>query len=77
VNLTMVTQSEVDGRWLGEIPELPGVFAYGTNRNDASLKIQALALRVLAERLEAGEIAPGSLARVTFSNGDAASGRVL
>jgi predicted RNase H-like HicB family nuclease len=45
---------EDDGRWIAEIPELPGVMAYGDNRNEAISKVQALALRVLADRLEHG-----------------------
>jgi predicted RNase H-like HicB family nuclease len=49
---------EDDGRWIAEIPELPGVMAYGDNRNEAISKVQALALRVLADRLEHGEEIP-------------------
>lgn len=47
-------EQEPDGRWLAEVPELPGVLAYGTTADEAMLKAQALALRVLAERLEHG-----------------------
>ena len=46
---------EDDGRWLAEAPQLPGVLAYGSSRDDAMAKAQVLALRVLAERLEHGE----------------------
>lgn len=46
---------EEDGRWLAEVPQLPGVLAYGTSANDAMSKAEVLALRVLAERLEHGE----------------------
>jgi predicted RNase H-like HicB family nuclease len=49
---------EEDGRWIAEIPELPGVMAYGNNRNEAISKAEALALRVLADRLEHGEEIP-------------------
>jgi len=50
--------SEDDGRWIAEIPELPGVMAYGDSRNEAIPKAEALALRVLADRLEHGEEIP-------------------
>ena len=49
-----------DGRWIAEIPELPGVMVYGDSRNQAISKAEALALRVLADRLEHGEIGPPS-----------------
>ncbi len=51
-------EREEDGRWLAEVPELPGVMAYGTSAEEAQAKAQALALRVLAERLEHGEARP-------------------
>jgi predicted RNase H-like HicB family nuclease len=44
-----------DGRWIGEVPDLPGVLAYGANRDEAVAKAKALALRVIADRLEHGE----------------------
>lgn len=47
-----------DGRWIAEIPELPGVMVYGDSRNQAISKAEALALRVLADRLEHEEIGP-------------------
>jgi predicted RNase H-like HicB family nuclease len=49
---------EDDGRWIAEVPELPGVMAYGNSRNEAISKAEALALRVLADRLEHGEEIP-------------------
>ena len=49
---------EDDGRWIAEIPELPGVMAYGDSRNEAISKAEAWALRVLADRLEHGEEIP-------------------
>jgi predicted RNase H-like HicB family nuclease len=52
------TEQETDGRWIAEVPELPGVLAYGTSRDEAIRKAQALSLRVLAERLEHGENLP-------------------
>jgi predicted RNase H-like HicB family nuclease len=51
-------EQETDGRWLAEVDALPGVVSYGTTRTDAVAKVQALALRVLAERLEQGEAVP-------------------
>ena len=49
---------EEDGRWIAEIPELPGVMVYGDSRNEAISKAEALALRILADRLEHGEEIP-------------------
>ena len=51
-------EKEDDGRWIAEVPELPGVMAYGDSRNEAIAKAEALALRVLADRLEHGEEIP-------------------
>jgi predicted RNase H-like HicB family nuclease len=47
----MDIEREEDGRWIGEVAELPGVLAYGATREDAVSKAKALALRVLADRL--------------------------
>lgn len=51
-------EQENDGRWIAEVPDLPGVLAYGETRDGAVSQVQVLALRVLAERLEHGEIVP-------------------
>ncbi len=51
-------EQEVDGRWIAEVPELPGVLAYGSSRDEAVRRAQALSLHVLAERLENGESLP-------------------
>ena len=51
-------EREEDGRWLAEIPDLPGVMTYGQSREEAISKVKALALRVLADRLEHGETIP-------------------
>jgi predicted RNase H-like HicB family nuclease len=48
-------EREEDGRWIGEVPELPGVMVYGQSREEVIVRAQALALRVLADRLEHGE----------------------
>lgn len=58
LNLTIETEQEVDGRWIAEIPELPGVLVYGSTHDEAVTKAEVLALRVLAERLEHGEAKP-------------------
>jgi predicted RNase H-like HicB family nuclease len=58
MNLTVETEREDDGRWIAEVPELPGVMVYGTTRDEAVARVQALALRVLADRLEHGEEVP-------------------
>ncbi len=48
-------EREEDGRWIAEIPDLPGVMVYGDSRNEVISKVEALALRVLADGLEHGE----------------------
>ena len=58
MNFTIEYEEEVDGRWLAEILEIPGTLAYGKTINEAIAKVQALALRVLAEQLEHGESQP-------------------
>ena len=55
MNFTVESEQETDGRWIAEVPELPGVLAYGSSQAEALAKAQALALRVLADRLEHGE----------------------
>ena len=52
---TLEIEREEDGRWIAEIPELPGVMKYGDTREVAIAQTEALALRVLAERIECGE----------------------
>jgi predicted RNase H-like HicB family nuclease len=56
--ITIDTELETDGRWIAEVSELPGVMAYGTTQQDAIEKVQVLALRALADRLEHGEGVP-------------------
>ena len=58
MNLNLECELEEDGRWLAEVPQLPGVLSYGSSPEDAMSKAQILALRVLAERLEHGEARP-------------------
>jgi predicted RNase H-like HicB family nuclease len=58
-------EREDDGRWIAEVPDMPGVMVYGDDRASAVAKVQALALRVLAERVEHGEAVP-ELVSVSF-----------
>ncbi|HSJ62901.1 MAG TPA: DUF433 domain-containing protein [Gemmatimonadaceae bacterium] len=65
MHLTLEVDREEDGRWLAEVPDLAGVLAYGQTRDDAIARAEALALRVLADRLEHGEAGP-DLVSVSF-----------
>ncbi len=58
MNLTIEIEQEEDGRWIAEIPQLPSVLTYGVTREAAIARVKALALRVLADRLENGESVP-------------------
>jgi predicted RNase H-like HicB family nuclease len=51
-------EREEDGRWIAEVTDLPGVMAYGRSRDEAISRVEAVALRVLADRLELGEQVP-------------------
>lgn len=57
-DFTVEIDREADGRWIGEVVDLPGVLAYGGTRDEAVAKAKALAFRVLADRLEHGESIP-------------------
>jgi len=61
MHFTIEHEQEDDGRWLAEVPELPGVVAYGATALEAMARAEALALRVLAERLEHNETGPQSI----------------
>jgi predicted RNase H-like HicB family nuclease len=54
-------EMESDGRWIAEISELPGVMVYGATRQEAKAKVEALALRVLADRIEAESLEIGTI----------------
>lgn len=56
--LVVEVEGEEDGRWIAEVPALPGVLAYGETHEEAVARVEALALRVLADRLEHGEAVP-------------------
>jgi predicted RNase H-like HicB family nuclease len=60
-NLKVEFSREDDGRWIADIAALPGVTVYGRTRKQASTSAEALALRVIADRLEHGEAAPGQV----------------
>jgi predicted RNase H-like HicB family nuclease len=65
MKLTIELEQEDDGRWIAEVLDLPGVLTYGQTREEAVARVQALALRVLADRLEHGESEP-ELMSVSF-----------
>lgn len=65
MNFTIEIEREEDGRWIAEVMELPGVLVYGQTRDEAVAKVQALALHVIADRLEHGEVTP-NLMSVSF-----------
>ena len=62
--LKIETELEEDGRWIAEVPALPGVLAYGESDAMARARAQALALRVIADRLDHGEPLPSEIAGV-------------
>lgn len=58
MRLVIKFHRETDGRWIADVPELPGVTAYGDTREQAIARVQALALRVFADQIEHGEAEP-------------------
>ena len=62
---TLELEQEADGRWIAEVRDLAGVVAYGASRDEAMARAEALALRVLADRLDHGEAGP-DLVSVSF-----------
>lgn len=61
MNYMIECEQEGDGRWLAEVMELPGVLTYGATKEEAIVKAETLALRVIAERLEQSEARPTSI----------------
>ena len=61
MNFRIEYELEEDGRWIAEVPQLPGVLAYGATKDEAMSKAEVLALRVLAERLEHAESGPQAI----------------
>ena len=66
MTFTVEVEQEEDGRWIAEVIDLPGVLAYGQTEEEAKAKVQALALRVVADRLEHGEAGP-ELLSISFA----------
>lgn len=66
MNFIVELEQEEDGRWIAEVVEIPGAMAYGKTQEEAMARAEALALRVVADRLEHGEIA-GDLVSVSFA----------
>ena len=58
MNFSIECEQETDGRWIAEVPQLPGVLCYGKTAGEAMAKAEALALRAMAERLEQNESRP-------------------
>ena len=58
MHLQIEVEREEDGRWIAEVPDLPGVMAYGDTNDQAIARVKALALRVIADRVENGEFIP-------------------
>lgn len=65
INVSIELDREADGRWIAEVPALPGVIVYGSTRSEAVAKAKALALPVIADRIEHGE-ETGELVSLTF-----------
>lgn len=61
MKLTIETEVEADGRWIAEVPELPGVLVYAATRDEAIRKVETLALRVLADRIDSDDHVPVAL----------------
>lgn len=61
MDFEIVFDHEEDGRWIAEIESLPGVLAYGTTKTEAQSKVEALALRVIADRIEVDQSAPAQV----------------
>ena len=61
MKFSLECELEDDGRWLAEVPEIPGALAYGVTRDEAMVRAEILALRVLAERLEHNESGPHAI----------------
>ena len=58
MTFTVEIEQEADGRWIAEVPQIPGAMSYGSTREEAVARVEALGLRVLAERIEQGESSP-------------------
>lgn len=65
MNFKIEFEREEDGRWIAEIPDLPGVMAYGATRGEAEAAVEALALRVIADRIESDKVAQKTISFAT------------
>lgn len=64
IRFSVETDREQDGRWIGEVPELPGVLAYGSTQRDAFAAVQALALIAIADRIQNSDALPLTAYRI-------------
>lgn len=76
MNFTIEQEHEADGRWLAGVPELPGVMAYGATSMEAMSRVEVLALRVIADRLENNENRPFEI-NITIPIAASAAGHQL
>ena len=67
MNLTIEYEQEEDGRWIAEVLELPGTLVYGKTREEATARVKALALRVIAEQIEHGEYTTTDSVTISFA----------
>jgi predicted RNase H-like HicB family nuclease len=67
MTLTIEFEREADGRWIAEVPELPGVLVYGETQDKAAQFARALAFRVLVDQIEAGDVDASTIATVSFA----------
>jgi predicted RNase H-like HicB family nuclease len=67
MDYSLEVEQESDGRWLAEVPQLPGVLAYGQSADEAMVKAETLALRVIADRLEQGEVKAQSVRLTVYA----------
>ncbi|HSC88251.1 MAG TPA: hypothetical protein VLC09_13305 [Polyangiaceae bacterium] len=67
MTLTIAFEQETDGRWIAEVPELPGVLVYGETQAQAAQLARALAFRVIADQIEAGDVDALAIATVSFA----------
>lgn len=67
MTLTIELEQEADGRWIAEVPQLPGVLVYGDTQERAAQLVRALAFRVLADKIEAGDVDATTISNVSFA----------
>lgn len=67
MTLTIDLEQEADGRWIAEVPQLPGVLVYGDTPERAAQLVRALAFRVLADQIEAGDVDATTVTNVSFA----------